>query len=246
MKLGKDVYISPKATIQGDNIVIGDGSWIGDDVQILCDNFELGDYCKIHNHTTIHGNQPIKIGHNAWIGQGTIIDGLGGITIGNNCGIGAYSQLWSHIRYGDPLKGCNYNSSKPLVVGDDVWFVGHCIVSPITAKNRSMALVGSVITKDMEEDHIYGGSPAKDLTGKVPPQFSNITLEDKWKMFEEIQIPEGIVLVDDDQNIPEVLEHSYFNIADGTYTKRLTVVEIEFMRTMQSMLFKFTPKSQCL
>ena len=242
MKLGKDVYISPKATIQGDNIVIGDGSWIGDDVQILCDNFELGDYCKIHNHTTIHGNQPIKIGHNAWIGQGTIIDGLGGITIGNNCGIGAYSQLWSHIRYGDPLKGCNYNSSKPLVVGDDVWFVGHCIVSPITAKNRSMALVGSVITKDMEEDHIYGGSPAKDLTGKVPPQFSNITLEDKWKMFEEIQIPEGIVLVDDDQNIPEVLEHSYFNIVDGTYTKRLTVVEIEFMRTMQSMLFKFTPK----
>lgn len=242
MNIGKNVYISPKAIIKGENITIGDGSWIGDDVQILCDDFEIGDYCKIHNHTTIHGTKSIKIGHNAWIGQGTIIDGLGGVTIGNNCGIGAYSQLWSHIRYGDPLKGCNYNSTKPLVVGDDVWFVGHCIVSPITAKNRSMALVGSVITKDMEKDHIYGGSPAKDLTGKIPSQFSDITLEDKWRMFEEIDIPEGIVLVDNGQDIPEVLEQSYFNIADGTYTKRLTEVEMQFMKTMQSMLFKFIPR----
>ena len=89
MNIGKNVYISPKAIIKGENIKIGDGSWIGDDVQILCDDFEIGDYCKIHNHTTIHGTKSIKIGHNAWIGQGTIIDGLGGVTIGNNCGIGS-------------------------------------------------------------------------------------------------------------------------------------------------------------
>ena len=35
-----------------------------------------------------------------------------------------------------------------------------------------MALVGSVITKDMEANHIYGGAPAKDLTDKMLPQFT--------------------------------------------------------------------------
>ena len=40
-------------------------------------------------------------------------------------------------------------------------------LSFILAKDKSMALVGSVITSDMEENHIYGGSPAKDLTNKI-------------------------------------------------------------------------------
>lgn len=241
LTLGKNVFISEKAKLVGKNIKIGDGTWIGDDVQIIVDDLEIGDYCKIHNHTTIHGRKPMSIGHNAWIGQGTIIDGLGGTKIGNNCGIGAYSQLWSHIRYGDPLAGCNYNSTKELIVGDDVWFVGHCIVSPIIAKDKSMALVGSVITKDMEENHIYGGSPAKDLTDKIIPQFSEISLSEKWMLFKDITIPESIVLVDNDGDILDD-GRSYFNIADRTYVKKSTHDEYEFMKQMQSKLFKFVPK----
>src|SRR5688572_28652482 len=150
IEIGKNVVISPSAIIRGLNgnakkIIIGDNTYIGDSVQIIVDEFEIGDYCKVIHHTNFHGYKPLKIGHNAWIGQGTIIDSIGGTTIGNNCGIGAYSQLWSHIRYGDPLEGCNYNSNAPLTIGNDVWFVGHCIVSPIIAKDKSMALVGSVI-----------------------------------------------------------------------------------------------------
>jgi acetyltransferase-like isoleucine patch superfamily enzyme len=246
LQIGKNTFISPKATIRGLNgpakrIIIGDNTYIGDNVQIIIDDLEIGDYCKIHHHTNIHGYLPMKIGHNAWIGQGCIIDSIGGVTIGNNCGIGAYSQLWSHIRYGDPLIGCNYNESKPLIIGNDVWFVGHCIVSPIIAEDRSMALVGSVITANMETDQIYAGAPAKNMTQKLKPQFTDISLDEKWELINKIHRTEDIVIIESDEEIVDD-NISYFNIVNRTYTKRNTDSEIEYMKKLQSQLIKFIPK----
>lgn len=248
LELGDNVVISPTASIRGlqgpaKKIKIGDNTYIGDNVQIIVDDLEIGDYCKIHHHTNFHGYKPLKIGHNCWIGQGTIVDSIGGTTIGNNCGIGAYSQLWSHIRYGDPLEGCNYNSSSPLVVEDDVWFVGHCIVSPVTARSKSMALVGSVITKDMEENRIYGGSPAKDLTEKILPQYTPLTISEKWDIIKTLDIPEGIKFVEDDSEVVYEDSISYFNIVNRTYTKKKSNVEVSFMKYLQSKLIKFIPRN---
>lgn len=244
--LGNNVYISPKAIIRGingkaKNIKIGDNTYIGDNVQIIIDDLEIGDYCKIHHHTNIHGYKPLKIGHNAWVGQGTILDSIGGMSIGNNCGIGAYSQLWTHIRYGDPLEGCNYESNKEMIIGDDVWFVGHCIVSPIIAKNKSMALAGSLITKDMEENHIYGGSPAKDLTGKIEPQFTPISINKKREILNDLVPPPSVKFIEDDSEILNA-DITYFNIVNRTYTKKSTSEEIDFMKKLQSKLIKFIPK----
>lgn len=244
--LGKNVVISDSAIIRGisgkaKNVIIGDNTYIGDNVQIIIDDIEIGDYCKIHHHTNIHGYKPLSIGHNAWIGQGTIIDSIGGTTIGNNCGIGAYSQLWSHIRYGDPLYGCNYESDKPMVIGNDVWFVGHCIVSPIVAHDKSMALVGSVITKNMEENHIYGGSPAKDLTSKIHPQFTPISIHKKRKIMSQFQSYPDIKIIEHWDEATDLENISYFNINDRTYNKRQTKNEINFMKQLQSKLIKFTP-----
>lgn len=242
--IGKNTFISPTAIIRGLNgnskkIIIGDNTYIGDNVQIIIDDLEVGDYCKIHHHTNFHGYKPLKIGHNAWIGQGTIIDSIGGTTIGNNCGIGAYSQLWSHIKYG--LEGCNYLNEAPLNVGNDVWFVGHCVVSPINAADRSMALVGSVVTKDMEENKIYAGTPAKDITGKMQPQFKKMSIDDKWLIVNSLIVPNGVKFIEDDS---EIIDNniSYFNLNNRTYTKRLTDLEVEFMKYLQSKMIKFIPK----
>lgn len=244
--LGENVVIAPSASIRGINgkakrIEVGDHTYIGDNVQIIVDEFKIGDYCKVHHHTNFHGYKPLFIGHNSWIGQGSIIDSIGGTTIGNNCGIGAYSQLWSHIRYGDPLLGCNYEGANPLNIGNDVWFVGHCIVSPIHAKDRSMALVGSVITNDMEEDHIYGGSPAKDLTDKIKPQFTPNTIEEKRAIMSQFDLPENIKFVESSEEMIQDDEISYFNILDRTYTKRRSSEEVKFMKLLQSKLIKFVP-----
>lgn len=252
ISLGINTFIDPSAKIRGINgpakkIVIGDNCFIGANVQIICDEFKLGDYSKLQNNTTVHGYKPCKIGHNAWIGQFTVIDSIGGTSIGDNCGIGAHSQLWSHIKYGDTLEGCRFLSESPLIIGNDVWFVGHCIVSPIVAKDKSMALVGSVITKDMEENCIYAGSPAKNISDKIGNQFVTVSLEKKEMLMNEYLRNWGgdlnsiKIIRDWSEAKLEDLDVSYFNVSDRKYTKRLSETEMSFMRFLLPEKAKFTP-----
>ncbi|SEM20694.1 hypothetical protein SAMN04487910_4438 [Aquimarina amphilecti] len=250
IEVGNNTIIEPTAVIRGldgkaSRIVIGDNCYIGANVQIIVDEFSLGDYSKIHHDTNIHGYKPCKIGHNAWVGQFTIIDSIGGVSIGNNCGIGAQSQLWSHIKYGDTLEGCRFKSEQKLEVGDDVWFVGHCIVSPIKAKNKSLALAGSVVTSDMEYNRIYGGAPAKDLTDKVGNQFMEVSLSEKTRKMQEYIVAAGI-----ESSTIEIIQYeseiksdkiSYFIVSSRNYTKRGTPEEIAFMKFLLPDKAKFTP-----
>jgi len=124
----------------------------------------------------------------------------------------------------------------------DVWFVGHCIVSPVTVEDRAMALVGSVVTKDMKENHIYGGSPAKDLTEKIKPQFRPVTLEEKWSLVKSLDVPDFVEFVDSyDLEMDE--KKTYFNISDRTYTKRMTEGEQDFMKYLLGKLIKLLKTS---
>lgn len=250
--IGKNTIIEPTAIIRGisgnaKRIVIGDNCYIGHNVQIICDDFEIGDYSKIQHDCNIHGYLPCKIGHNLWMGQYSIIDSIGGMTIGNNCGIGAHSQLWSHIKYGDTLEGCRFLMEKPMNVGNDVWFVGHCIVSPINAADKSMAMVGSVITKDMEYNNIYAGSPAKSISDKVGFQFNEVSVEEKFqKMLAYLHEWNAacstikIVTNNSEMNFNDV-SISYFNVDSRTYTKRGSDEEISFMKFLLPAKAKFIP-----
>ncbi|PQV47288.1 transferase family hexapeptide repeat protein [Jejuia pallidilutea] len=252
ISIGKNTIIEDSAIIRGLNgnakrIYIGDNCYIGKDVQIICDDFSIGDYSKLHHHTNVHGYLPCRIGHNAWIGQYTIIDSVGGTTIGNNCGIGAHSQIWSHVKYGDTLEGCRFLSEKEMIIGNDVWFVGHCIVSPITAQDKSMALVGSVVTKDMNYNEIYAGSPAKSISEKIGHQFVEVSVEDKYvKMMGFLKTwdntAKSIKIVKDVSEIDiENTEVSFFNVSNRTYTKRGSTQEVDFMKFLLPDKAKFVP-----
>lgn len=250
--IGENTIIEPSAKIRGINgkakkIIIGDNCYIGENVQIICDNFSLGDYSKIQHNTNIHGYLPCSIGHNAWVGQYSIIDSIGGTIIGNNCGIGAHSQIWSHIKFGDTLEGCRFLTEKPMFIGNDVWFVGHCIVSAIVAEDKSMAMVGSVITKDMKKNEIYAGSPAKSISDKIGFQFKEVSIQDKLikmnlHLNEWNSSSKSIRIVSDISEIDFSSENvSYFNVSDRTYSKRGSNDEISFMKYLLPAKGKFTP-----
>ena len=254
LTLGNNVHIESTASIRGlnglaKNIIIGDNVYIGHNVQIICDDFSLGDYSKIQHDCNIHGYKPCSIGHNAWIGQFSIIDSIGGAKIGNNCGIGAHSQLWSHIKFGDTLEGCKFLDEKETKIGNDVWFVGHCIVSPITAYDKSMAMAGSVITKTMEYNQIYAGSPAKSISDKIGFQFDNISIENKYAKltsyldeFNSIQSTSPrirVVKTSSEVNFNDDI--TYFVVDERKYKKTGSPQEVEFMKFLLPAKAKFTP-----
>ena len=79
--IGLGTIIEPTAVIRGlqgkaKKIHLGDHCYIGHHVQIICDDFSLGDYSKIQHNTNIHGYLPCHIGHNLWMGQYSIVDSL--------------------------------------------------------------------------------------------------------------------------------------------------------------------------
>lgn len=251
--IGEGTVIAPTAIIRGisgkaKRVVIGDQCYIGDSVQIICDDFSLGDYSKIQHHTNVHGHKPCHIGHNAWIGQYCIIDCIGGTTIGDNFSVGAHSQLWTHLKAGDTLEGSRFLSEKALTIGNDVWLMAHCILSPITAADKSMVMLGSVVMDDMAYNTIYSGSPAKPISEnrRIASHFLEVKLETKYNKMvaylAESKVDSStieIVRTKEEANFTN--GKTYFVIADRKYIKTRSAAEVAFMKFLLPTKGKFTP-----
>ena len=162
-RIGKNVVIDVIGNNPNVIAIIGDNNVINDNTRILItDEFRLGDWNVLHNDMLLMAEKKLNIGHNCWFGQNTILDGAGGLEIGNGVRVGMYSQIWTHVASGEQIEGCTLFAKRETAIQDDVWLVGSCVVgSGITLGWRSVALINSVITKDTLPDKAYAGSPAK-------------------------------------------------------------------------------------
>ena len=253
-----EVWIGHGVTVEADVIIsgtagparkvyLGDFSYIGRQTRIYAPEFKLGDYTKLNAFCYGHGDKPLQIGQNCWFGGNVVLDSLGGLDIDDNVGIGAQSQIWTHIQFGDVVEGCRFKQKKYMHIKKDVWFVGHCIVSPVVVGEKSMALVGSVVTRNMESNHVYAGVPAKDVTEKTGPQFVERTVAEKASKLKEFidefefKHPEyrGILMVVSDPGEMRA-GHVCFDVSRRAYTKTYHAAEISFLKTY-SPLIKFSP-----
>jgi len=247
--MGKGVVVEEGAGITANKVTLGDFCYIGKDVRIIVPEFSIGDYSKLHAGSFVHGTKPTQIGRNCWIGGSTILDSNGGLVIDDGVGIGAQSQIWTHIKFGDIVEGCNkkWYSEKYMHIKKDVWFVGHCIVSPIEVGEKSMALAGSVVTKDMVPNHIYAGVPAQDVTHKLGTQFTSRTVEEKAAILQGL-LDDFFKKYPDYKDQIEVVKHpderkdgtSWFDVSTRTYNKIYNPAEIDFLKTYVPIV-KFTP-----
>jgi acetyltransferase-like isoleucine patch superfamily enzyme len=246
--VGREVLIEPGVEIICKRLVLGDGVVIKSGTRIEMTDLVVGDYTKFNNHGLLTGTDSCRIGHNCWFGHYTIVDSIGTTSIGNGVGVGAHSQLWTHAYFGDTLDGCRFATHAPLVIEDEVWLVGHCILSPIRAGRRSMAMVGSVVTKDMEADHVYAGVPARDVTDRFGPQFETVPLETKRRKLEahleeflRTHRPERNRIAIVDRIDMEKRHLSQFSVSERLYVKNLYPEEVAFMRFLLPTKAKFRP-----
>jgi acetyltransferase-like isoleucine patch superfamily enzyme len=177
--IGKGTYIGKNVRFNCKKVLIGDGVTIGDNVIFNCDTLIIGDFATIYPACFFPGPGDLSIGHNFWLGPNSIIDSQGGTYIGNNVGIGAHSQLWTHMKYGDVAAGCRFHSQQQLIVEDDAWLVGHTLISPVHIGARSIVMLGSLVVNDIPPDRVFAGSPAKDMTEKFGSQFRKNTFDER-------------------------------------------------------------------
>ena len=188
IEIASSAQISPEIQVifqSPGRITIGDYCVIGPGVKFVCagGDVTIGDWTTLHDRCLVLSGKGVQIGAHCWFGQNSVIDGTGGITIGRGVRVGMYSQLWSHVAAGEQIEGCTLIGERPVVIEDDVWLVGSCIVaSGITIGRRSVALIGSNITKSCSSNTVLAGTPA------APKHnisfYKDITLDEKWDLLE--------------------------------------------------------------
>ena len=72
-----------------------------------------------------------------------------------------------NIHVGDEFLA-NYNVTildiSPVTMGDNVWIGGNCTILPgVTIGNNVVVAAGAVVTKDVPDNCIVGGVPAKKI-----------------------------------------------------------------------------------
>lgn len=123
----------------------------------------FGEGTNIYDSSYVIGE--VKVGKNCWIGMFTILDGFGGLKIGNNCTISAGVHLYSH----DNVKATLSNNKLPIErmpvnIGDNVYIGPHSIISKnVTLGNFVVVAAQSFVNKSFPNNAIVAGTPAKQI-----------------------------------------------------------------------------------
>lgn len=130
---------------------------------------------KYHKTTIIIG-KPI-IGKQTWIGANTIIDGSGGLIIGDRCDISCGVQIYTHSTALRCISNKKYNPDdtvnreeiirKPVNIGDNTFIGANSIIQMgINIGSNCIIGAGAIVTKNIPSKTIVFGNPARRV-GKV-------------------------------------------------------------------------------
>jgi acetyltransferase-like isoleucine patch superfamily enzyme len=108
----------------------------------------------------------LMVGNNSYVGRWTIILANQSVVIGNDCLIapGCHITDVNHgIELGELIRKQPL-SSKPVLIGNDVWIgVGSSILPGVTIGDGAVIGARSVVTHNVPRGAIFVGSPAKLL-----------------------------------------------------------------------------------
>lgn len=103
----------------------------------------------------------ITVGKNVFINSGCHFQDQGGITIGDGVLIGHNVVLATLNHDFSPKKRSTLHPA-PIVIGENVWIGSNATIVPgVTIGNGSIIAAGAVVTKNVPENVVVGGVPAK-------------------------------------------------------------------------------------
>lgn len=131
------------------------------------DKMRFGKYIVIRDncHLQVYGQGSIKIGNDVFIGMFCIIDGTGGVVIGNGVAISYHTCIVSAShKYGDlsAPSGEQGFTAKGVSIGDNAWIGAHVsILDGASIGEGAVIGAGSVVTGDIPKFAVAAGVPAR-------------------------------------------------------------------------------------
>lgn len=108
----------------------------------------------------------IHVGKNVFINSGCRFQDHGGITLGDGTLVG-HNVVLATLNHGFAPEDRGSMYPKPIHTGKNVWIGANATVLPgVTIGDNAIVAAGAVVTKNVPENVIVGGVPAKEI-GKI-------------------------------------------------------------------------------
>jgi acetyltransferase-like isoleucine patch superfamily enzyme len=124
----------------------------------------FGEGTSVYDNVLILGE--VRVGRHTWVGPNVILDGQGGLTIGDYCSISAGVQIYTHdtVSWSTSL-GKVAMQVRPTLIGNGV-YIGPGSIVQMGVKIGDRAVIGalSFVNRDVPDSARAYGSPARVLT----------------------------------------------------------------------------------
>jgi acetyltransferase-like isoleucine patch superfamily enzyme len=130
----------------------------------------VGDHFKIwsgYRRTLISGWGRIRIGDRVFVNSGVVVMSVVEVTIGDDVALANEAYVMdtdSHGVEGRPVK------DAPVRIGDGTWVGARAIILPgVTIGRRCLIAAGAVVSRDVPDDTLVAGNPARVVRELVYP-----------------------------------------------------------------------------
>jgi acetyltransferase-like isoleucine patch superfamily enzyme len=149
--------------------------------ELLSDRWEraqelgFGEGASIYASSYVYGD--VQVGRGTWIGPFTLLDGTGGLVIGNTCSISAGVQIYTHDTVKWALTGGAAEAERsPVSIGDCCHIGASTIIARgVTVGDHSVIGASSFLNRAIAPLTIAAGIPCRPI-GRVDINGSDVSL----------------------------------------------------------------------
>ena len=128
--------------------------------------YDFGEGTSCYDNVLIIGD--VEVGRHTWIGPGVVLDGSGGLSIGDYCSISAGVQIYTHhtIEWAQSF-GKAEPERRPVRIGSGVYIGPNSVIQMgVSISDRVVIGAMSFVNRDIPAGMRAWGSPAQ-IVGPV-------------------------------------------------------------------------------
>lgn len=132
---------------------------------------EIGKGSAIHTNARFYNVSNIQIGKDTIIGEGVVLDGREKLTIGDHVDFASEVMVYNGEH---DIRDASFKAVFAPVEIEDYVFIGpRAIILPgVKIKKGAVIAAGAVVNKDVEENSIVGGIPAKPIAEREIKEYN--------------------------------------------------------------------------